>query len=74
MKYKIALYGFGSFPVVYRHLIETARAERSSVEFCMILTGPTWRQVLSAQAHGILAIDFAHVWGARSRTWAADQR
>ena len=44
--YKLALYGFGSFPVVYRHLIEVARAERSPIEFCMILTGPNWRQVV----------------------------
>ncbi len=46
MTYKIALYGFGSFPVVYRHLIELARAEGSSIEFCMILTGPHWRHVV----------------------------
>ena len=46
MTYKIALYGFGSFPVVYRHLIETARAERSPVEFCLILTAPNWRDVV----------------------------
>lgn len=46
MTYKIALYGFGSFPVVYRHLIEVARAERSPIEFCMILTGPNWRQIV----------------------------
>jgi putative transposase len=24
-------------------------------------TGPTWQQFLSAQAHAILAVDFAHV-------------
>jgi hypothetical protein len=46
MTHKIALYGFGSFPVVYRHLIETARAERSPVEFCLILTAPNWRRVV----------------------------
>jgi hypothetical protein len=46
MPYKIALYGFGSFPVVYRHLVETARAEHSPVEFCLILTAPNWRQVV----------------------------
>jgi len=46
MHKKIALFGFGSFPVVYRHLIEIARAERSPVEFCMILTTPNWRNVM----------------------------
>lgn len=45
-QYKIALYGFGSFPVVYRHLIEVARAEHSPIEFCMILTGPNWRKII----------------------------
>lgn len=44
--YKIALYGFGSFPVVYRHLVEVARAERSPVEFCAILTAPNFRKVM----------------------------
>ena len=24
-------------------------------------TGPTWKQFLAAQAHGIIAVDFAHV-------------
>ena len=24
-------------------------------------TGPTWKQFLPAQAHGIIAVDFAHV-------------
>jgi hypothetical protein len=46
MTYRIALYGFGSFPVVYRHLIDVARAERSPTEFCAILTAPNYRQVL----------------------------
>jgi len=46
MTYKIALYGFGSFPVVYRHLIEAAQAEHSPVGFCLILTAPNWRDVV----------------------------
>ncbi len=46
MTYRMALYGFGSFPVVYRHLVEVSRAERSPVEFCAILTTPNYRRVM----------------------------
>ena len=44
--YKLALYGFGSFPVVDPYLTEVARAERSPNSSLMILTGPNWRQVV----------------------------
>jgi hypothetical protein len=46
MTYRIALYGFGSFPVVFRHLIEQARSDGSGVEFCAILTAPNYRKVM----------------------------
>jgi hypothetical protein len=46
MNCKIVLYGFGSFPVVYRHLIQVARAQGSQVEFCAILTAPNYRRVM----------------------------
>lgn len=43
--YKIAFYGFGSFPVVYRHLVELARRERQPLEWCTILSQPNYRAV-----------------------------
>ena len=46
MTIRIALYGFGSFPVVFRHLIDAARRERSPVEFCAILTLPNHRRII----------------------------
>ncbi len=46
MKYKIALYGFGSFPVVFRHLIDVSRTEKSRIEFCAILAQPNYRKVI----------------------------
>lgn len=46
MTVRIALYGFGSFPIVFRHLIEEARRQDAAVEFCAILTAPNWRGVM----------------------------
>ena len=46
MSLRIALYGFGSFPVVFRHLIDAARQERSPLEFCAILTVPNHRRII----------------------------
>lgn len=43
---RIALYGFGSFPVVFRHLIEEARSGGPPASFCVILTTPNWRNVV----------------------------
>lgn len=44
--YKIALYGFGSQPVVHRHLIELAAKEKSPLTWCAILTTPHYRAVI----------------------------
>src|SRR6185312_9766937 len=46
MAYRIALYGFGAFPVVFRHLIDVARAGNSSVDFCAILAVPNYRHIM----------------------------
>jgi Capsule polysaccharide biosynthesis protein len=45
-RYKIALYGFGSQPVVYRHLIELAAKEKLAIKWCAILTTPHYRGVI----------------------------
>jgi Capsule polysaccharide biosynthesis protein len=44
--YKIAVYGFGSQPVMYRHLIELAAKEKLPLTWCAILTAPHHRQVM----------------------------
>ena len=46
MNCKIALYGFGSLPVVYRHLIELAVAEKTPINWCVILTTPNYREIM----------------------------
>jgi Capsule polysaccharide biosynthesis protein len=46
MAVRIALYGFGTLPIVFRHLIEEARRQNAAVEFCAILTAPNWRNVM----------------------------
>ena len=46
--YKIAFYGFGSFPVVYRHLVELARSEQVPVSWCTILSQPNYPNTVPA--------------------------
>src|SRR5947199_385458 len=43
---KIALYGFGSFPVVSRHLIDLAKADGSPIQWCAILVSPHYRRIM----------------------------
>ena len=43
---KIALYGYGSSPVTYRHLIDMARAQGQAIEWCAILTQPNYRGLI----------------------------
>jgi len=45
--YKIALYGFGSEPVVHRNLIDLAAKEKLPLTWCAILTTPHYRPVMS---------------------------
>lgn len=46
MTTKIAVYGFGSMPVVQRHLMDMARAESRDLAWCAILTQPHYRQIM----------------------------
>jgi hypothetical protein len=48
---KIAVYGFGSMPVIWRHLRDIAKAEKIDIDWCMILPTPNWRELVG----GILA-------------------
>ncbi len=44
---KIALYGFGSHPIMHRHLIELAAKEKLPLTWCEILPAPQHRKVIS---------------------------
>ena len=44
--HKIALYGFGSEPVVHRNLIDLAAKAQSPLTWCAILTMPHYRPVI----------------------------
>jgi hypothetical protein len=46
VKHKIAIYGFGSFPVIARHLIDMAGQSRCGLEWCAILAQPNYRKVI----------------------------
>jgi hypothetical protein len=46
MSPKIAIYGFGSFPVVCRHLIELATAQALPIKWCAILPQPNYRAIM----------------------------
>src|SRR5215472_16170988 len=46
MKSKIAIYGFGSFPVIARHLIDMATQSQCALEWCAILVQPNYRGVI----------------------------
>lgn len=44
---KIALYGFGSHPVVLRHLVEQAAKRELPLKWCAILPTPHFRSIIS---------------------------
>src|ERR1041385_4495307 len=46
MDARIALYGFGSYPIVFRYLIEEARQDGANISFCAILTLPHYRDLM----------------------------
>jgi hypothetical protein len=43
---KIALYGFGSQPLVHRHLIDLAKQQKLPLSWCTILTTPYYRSIM----------------------------
>jgi len=46
-RFKIAVYGFGSQPIVYRYLIDIARKENLPLAWCAILTTPHYRSLMA---------------------------
>ena len=54
---KIALYGFGSFPVIYRHLIDVARTDNSRIRWCAVLTSPHYRKIINQVLPGEEILD-----------------
>jgi len=57
---KIALYGFGSQPVVYHHLIELAAKEKLPLKWCAILTTPHYREVVEQVLPADEVLDVFH--------------
>jgi hypothetical protein len=45
--HKIAVYGFGSQPVVHRHLIDLATKQKSPLKWCAILPSPYYRALIN---------------------------
>lgn len=43
---KIALHGFGSMPIVHRHMIDMARRDGRPIAWCTILTTPHHRRIM----------------------------
>lgn len=44
--YKIALYGFGSQPIVHRHLIDLAAKQKLPLTWCAILNTPHYLSLI----------------------------
>lgn len=44
--YKIAIYGFGSQPIVHRHLIDLAAQRKLPLSWCVILNTPHYRDII----------------------------
>jgi hypothetical protein len=45
-RYKIALYGFGSQPIVHRYLIDLATEQNLPVSWCAMLDTPHYREII----------------------------
>jgi hypothetical protein len=52
----VALAPRGDVPSTVWKILKAA-----GIDLVPLRSGPTWRQFLTAQAHAILAVDFAHV-------------
>ncbi len=57
MRYKIALHGFGSTPIVFKHLMEMAAQDQAPIEWCMILPTPEHRALVRSMLPGSGILD-----------------